>query len=265
MRRFRRLHGLGNIIMLLPVLRKLSESTGPVVLETRREWAEVLSSLVTGIEFTDEAAEGALNLDALTGGLRPTGHRTDEFAGIVGVGGPFEPAVFNVPEAWREEFHDYKGSVVLAPEAGHDARQWPREKLGVLADRLKGSPLVLTGLEGGDGLPSDHDLRGRLSIRDLIALLSVARALVTMDSGALHLAMSVGLPSIAIFSGIDPAFRIRPDQRVSVLQADMDCCPCNKRESCNELYPCLARIEPELVLGKLGEIEKLQGREIIRV
>jgi ADP-heptose:LPS heptosyltransferase len=265
MRRFRRFHGLGNIIMLLPVLRKLSESSGPVVLETRREWATMLSVLVPGIAFTDEASGDALDLDELTKGMVPKGHRTDEFAELLGVEGPFSPVVFEVPEAWREKFHEYSGSVVLAPEAGHDARQWPRENLRELSARLKGGPLVLIGLEGGDGLSSDHDLRGRLSIEDLIGLFSVARALITMDSGALHLAMSVELPTIAIFSGIDPGFRIRPSQRVSVLHADMDCCPCNKNETCDELYPCLARIRPELVLRKLSELGTLQGREILRV
>lgn len=267
MKRFRRLHGIGNIIMLLPVLRKLSEASGPgsVILETRKEWASMLSVLVPGIVFTHESTEGALDLDELTKGMVPKGHRTDEFAELMGVEGSFAPVVFEVPEAWRAKFKKYSGAAMLAPEAGHDARQWPTEHLMELARKLKGAPLVLTGLNRDDDIPSDFDLRGRLSMEELIGLLSVARALVTMDSGALHLAMSVELPSIAIFSGIDPDFRIRPSQRVSVLHADMECCPCNKDETCEGRYPCLGRIQPELVIGKLREIDKLLRRETVRV
>jgi len=264
-RRFRRLHGLGNIVMLLPVLKKLTESSVNVVMETREEWASMLSLLVPGISFTSETASSALDLDDLTKGMRPMGHRTDEFAGLIGVEGPFAPVVFEVPEAWRDRFRKYSGSVILAPEAGHDARQWPREHLLDLARDLKGGPLVLIGLDSRDPMPADFDLRGQLSVEDLIGLMSMARALVTMDSGALHLAMSVELPAIAIFSGIDPDYRIRPSQRVSVLQADMDCCPCNKNETCDGQYPCLASIKPDLVMRKLREIDKLQRRETVRV
>jgi len=264
-RRFRRLHGLGNIIMLLPILKKLTESSINVVLETREEWASMLSVLVPGIEFTPETTSDAMDLDELTKGLRPMGHRTDEFAEIIGVEGPFPPVVFQVPDSWREKLKEYSGAVILAPEAGHDARQWPKEHLMELSRNLKGNPLVLIGLDSQVGLPSDFDLRGKLSVEDLIGLMSVARALVTMDSGALHLAMSVELPSIAIFSGIDPEFRIRPEQRVSVLHADMDCCPCNKNETCDGKYTCLTSIKPALVVQKLGEIDKLLKRETLRV
>lgn len=265
-RRFRRLHGIGNIVMLLPVLRRLAGTSGDtVVLETRQEWARALSVLVPGIEFTVERGPGAIDLDEITKGMLPAGHRTDEFAGLMGVEGPFEPEVFHVPSSWKDKFQKYSGSVIFAPEAGHDARQWPVEYLQELSQRLKGEPLALIGLGKGQALQSDFDLRGELSIEELIGLLSVGRALITMDSGALHLAMSVGLPSIAIFSGIEPDFRIRPSQRVSVLQAEMDCCPCNKNETCRGEFPCLGRIRPEIVLDKLNELDKLEGREITRV
>jgi len=264
--RFRRLHGIGNIIMLLPVLRRLAETSGGrVVLETREEWAHALSALVPAIEFTDSREPGALDLDEMTRGMSPSAHRTDEFARLLGVEGPFRPEVFSVPAPWREKYRKYTGSVILAPEAGHDARQWPVEYLEKLALQLTGEPLVIIGLDRCPDLRSDFDLRGELSIEDLVGLLSVGRALIAMDSGALHLAMSVELPAVAIFSGIDPDFRIRPSQRVNVLQADMDCSPCNKEETCNGLYPCLARIGPELVVRKLRELDGLNGREITRV
>ena len=83
------------------------------------------------------------------------------------------------------------------------ARRWPLREVSVVTKSLKGSPVVLVGLNNSPGLPCDIDLRGKLTIGELVALMSVARCLIRLDSGALQLALASGLPSLAVFAGVD--------------------------------------------------------------
>ena len=80
----------------------------------------------------------------------------------------------------------------------------------------------------------------------------------------LHFALVLRVPTLAIFGGIDPAFRILPDQPARIIQADIPCSPCNKAETCNGLYPCLTTLDPEKILAELATLESVNQREILR-
>ena len=49
------------------------------------------------------------------------------------------------------------------------------------------------------------DLVGRLTLRQLAALLQHARLLVSNDSGPVHLAAAMGTPTVVLFGTSDPA------------------------------------------------------------
>jgi heptosyltransferase-2 len=111
--------------------------------------------------------------------------------------------------------------VALAPGAAYGrAKQWPPEHYAALAAdlaRTRGLACVLVGAgadraavdEVTDALPSFPggnaaaaslvSLVGRTDLPTLAGVLSLARAVVANDSGAMHLASAVGTPVVAVF------------------------------------------------------------------
>lgn len=98
----------------------------------------------------------------------------------------------------------------LHPWSSNPAKQWPAEQFRAVAEGLaeRGYRVVLIG--GEEERPQADrfsaplrvpicDLTGRLNLRQLAAVLVCCRALVTNDSGPMHLAAAVGTPTVALF------------------------------------------------------------------
>jgi ADP-heptose:LPS heptosyltransferase len=264
----KRTHGLGNVLLLLPVLESLRDRGEGIRLLTRPEWAGAVGALVPGVDVVPldgPAPDGCVDLDAMTMAIRPVEHRTLELARLLGVEGDIPPRKYTVPEAWASPYAHLSGCVVLAPEAGHPARQWPWEHLRELAASLAGSPLVLTGTDPSEALACDLDLRGKLGLKQMLGLLSVASGVITLDSGTLHMGTSLGVPSVAVFGGVNPRFRVRSGQRAITLQADMECVPCDKDETCGGRISCLKSLRATHVLTALNDLPKGEGLEVRRI
>ncbi len=117
---------------------------------------------------------------------------------------------FTLPEG-EPEGELPEGDFVLAcPLAGWGGKQWPLERYGELARRIReeiGLPLVLNGAPGVAALL--RDVSGvhvhTSGIRGLIWATRRACAVVGNDSGPTHLAAALGRPGVAIFGPTDPA------------------------------------------------------------
>lgn len=261
----KRTHGLGNVLLLLPVLERLRDEGRRVTLITRAEWAGAVRALIRGVEVLCVTGNGAVDLDALTLKMRPREHRTFELARLLGVEGDIPPRIYTVPSEWSEPFAHLAGATVFAPEAGHPAREWPEAYSRELCRMLVGDPLVVTGMNGQARLDCDEDLRGKLGVEQMLGLLSVAGRMVTMDSGALHMATAIGLPAVAVFGGVDPRRRVRSSQRVVALQSRRSCAPCDKDETCQGAFHCLRDIGPARVMEGLGVLKKAAGLVVRKV
>ena len=253
----KRTHGLGNVFCLLAVLDELLERGHQLTVVTRSEWTHAFSILRPNIcwqvpadqetaENTEEETvqvenQGGkvIDLDELTENLVPCEHRVDEFARLLGIDSVLGPLRLQVPAVWRVPFEKLAGSVVFAPEGGHSSRTWPIEQASQLKDYLTDEKLVLVGTSREGEIRCDYDSRGRLQVHELLGLLSVAGSVITMDSAVLHIAAGLGVPTVAIFGGINPDYRVRPEQKVVVVQAEMECCPCNKNEICEDRFDCI--------------------------
>ncbi len=85
------------------------------------------------------------------------------------------------------------------------------------------------------------DLSGRLSLKELVAVLKRSELFVGIDSGVMHLASALDLPVVGLFGPTDP-FYVGPQNRMSrVVREDLDCMPCYIKPSCRE-YDCLRRL-----------------------
>jgi ADP-heptose:LPS heptosyltransferase len=109
------------------------------------------------------------------------------------------------------------------------------ERFGALAARVcvRGANVVLTGTSAEADLtkrvhaiaPLAVDLAGSLSLAELGGVLSHARAVVANDSGPMHMARGLAIPTLAFFGSTDPA-QFRFDGH-ALAYAGIECSPCS--------------------------------------
>jgi heptosyltransferase I len=144
--------------------------------------------------------------------------------------------------------------IALHPYSRWRTKLWPWRYYQELIDRMPNQPFVVLGEGPWFPLSGQNliDLRSKLDLRQLLAVLEHARALVSTDSGPAHMAGALGTPTLVLFGATDPR-RTRPvGRKVTVLTHDVFCAPCLKR-SCYRDVPmeCLTGISPEKVQNEL--------------
>lgn len=169
-------------------------------------------------------------------GTRPADHQTAE-ARLRAIGvAPDEPFV------------------LLHPFAKMAFRRWPLERFAELARRLDdwGIVPVVVAAEPIDDLGPARAVHG-LSLSELAALCSRARLFIGNNSGPMHVAASMGTPTLVLqgpspLEWTIPWKPVRHHRRAAV--AGLDCQPCDRlgapRESCgNAAVPnaCLERLD----------------------
>lgn len=117
------------------------------------------------------------------------------------------------------------------------AKRWPVESYIELAERLAAEGVDVLVLGGPGELavrevmeeraPSRaHVLIGQTSLAATMALMKRCKAIVTNDSGPMHIADALGVRTIAVFGPTDPRVVGPYGQPQSVLRAREGCCPC---------------------------------------
>ncbi|RKY21672.1 MAG: hypothetical protein DRQ55_03600 [Planctomycetota bacterium] len=161
-----------------------------------------------------------------------------------------------------------EGSLVLINPNASDLcveRRWPAERFAQLVARFgdeiaHADRFIFIGAEADRGsvrevlagVPAQVaarcvDLAGRTSLLELSVLLSRAALLVTNDSGPLHLAAALGVPSVSLFGPETPALYGPVGPRHLVFYAGYWCSPClsvynAKIAMCNGENECMRHI-----------------------
>ncbi len=148
--------------------------------------------------------------------------------------------------------------IAVAPGATWAAKAWPEAHyarlLTLLADRLGAAVTVFWG-------PGEEALADRLvageprAIKaprgDVAALARGLRAhdlLVSGDSGARHVAVGVGLPTVAFFGPTDIPTATPPEGAHRTLTSPIECAPCQRLVCPLAQNFCLTRVSPEQAL-----------------
>ncbi len=101
------------------------------------------------------------------------------------------------------------------------------------------------------------DFTGRTSLAEAVDLMSLADAVISNDSGLMHVAAALDKKIIALYGSSTPGFTPPLNAKARVISLNLDCSPCFKREC--PLYPpehadhikCLTGIQPKRVLDLL--------------
>jgi len=85
--------------------------------------------------------------------------------------------------------------------------------------------------------------------------MSLTKAVVTNDSGLMHIAAALEKHTIAIYGSSDPKQTPPLNDKANILYLDLSCSPCFKRECPLEHLNCLNDLKPEMVLDALPKIK----------
>ena len=137
------------------------------------------------------------------------------------------------------------------------AKRWPAAHMATLARDLllEGKQVWLFGSAKDTEVsaeivslaPGAINLCGRTSLGAAIDLLSLAAAVVTNDSGLMHVAAALDRPIAAIYGSSSPSFTPPLSDQAKIITLDLECSPCFKRTCPLGHLKCLNDLGPERV------------------
>jgi heptosyltransferase II len=151
--------------------------------------------------------------------------------------------------------------VGIAPGATYGAaKKWFPDRFATVADRLVEDFFARILLFGSArdrestqtvSRYANHtltDLAGTTTLREAISLISCCRLFISNDSGLMHVAGALGVPTLAIFGSTNPVTTSPPGEKSMVVHKDLPCSPCLKT-TCPTNFQCMDLIEVEDVYG----------------
>lgn len=161
--------------------------------------------------------------------------------------------------------------VALCPGAEYGpAKQWPASHFaalaGLLADRglatwvfgsEKDKPVaeeIAHLVAARDKAAMPVNLCGATNLLEALDLMSLASAVVTNDSGLMHIAAAIGRPLVALYGSTSPAMTPPLGKTVRIIERTLACRPCFKRECPLGHLDCLNLIGAAEVADALNEM-----------
>jgi heptosyltransferase-2 len=156
--------------------------------------------------------------------------------------------------------------VGLAPGAAFGpAKRWPPERFAAAADRAADAwdaAVIVLGSEGDREAcravsSAMHrrplDLCGRTGLGRAVALIASCDLFLTNDSGLMHVASALEVPTVAVFGSTDPTATGPLGSRSRVVRNPVSCAPC-LRPVCPEDYRCLRGVSVDDVWREMGAL-----------
>lgn len=234
------------------------------------------SSLRIGMKGTREGNSLFMTKTAAAGGL----HITERYLGVLsllGITDCRQLMTLVVPEKSREfgdeilrQLSGEKKIAVLAPGTTWPAKTWPARCYAELAALLypdfhillcggKADKAAGAEIEEKAAVPVTNVI-GRTGLLELAGILAGADILIAGDTGPLHMAAALGIPTAAVFGPTNPAvYAPRGPQHV-VLTAGISCSYCHKMVCPKGRATCMNDVLPttvaDAVVNLLQENEK---------
>lgn len=98
------------------------------------------------------------------------------------------------------------------------------------------------------------DLAGKTQLVDAVDLIGMGHAVVTNDSGLMHVAAALRKPLVVVYGSTSPKFTPPLADAVRSVSTGIECSPCFKRVCEFDHYKCLKELPAKQVLDALGEL-----------
>src|SRR5262249_25677544 len=159
-------------------------------------------------------------------------------------------------------------AVGISPGAAYgNAKRWLPDRFAGVAEQIGAETVLLFGSAGERALCDTvadslihagvpvHNLAGETSLREFIDLAAACRLFLTNDSGAMHVASALGVPTVAIFGATDDTTTGPTGPLARVVREHVECSPCLLRE-CPIDHRCMTRVSSDRVAGIAARLLK---------
>lgn len=205
-------------------IRNIRDMEFPVVINFRKALRENLISLLAGIpvRYGFNVTKSAW-IHTHHVPYNPTQHIVENYLDLVEAYGAQRYSggleIFLTEEECMtplQRYNLHEPYLIIAPGSGFTPKLWINERWYLLVDWLQTFQswnIVLTGslkeyafneqIAAGQSLPV-LNLAGKVTLRELAAIISKADFLITVDSAAMHIGAAMRTPTVALFGPTDP-------------------------------------------------------------
>jgi len=173
--------------------------------------------------------------------------------------------------AGLDRFHQLglgENVIGVSPGAAYGtAKRWLPERFAKSANQLAGELSATVAIFGSTAereLCSSiaasittrvRNFAGETNLAEFIDLAAACRVYLTNDSGAMHIASALGVPTVAVFGATDDQATGPTGPLAKVVREPVECSPCLKRE-CPIDHRCMTRVSAERVAETALELLK---------
>jgi heptosyltransferase II len=148
-------------------------------------------------------------------------------------------------------------AIGISPGAAYgNAKRWLPEHFAAVTRSFPLASFLIFGSASerelcqsvADQIPNSHNFASETSLREFIDLAAACRLFLTNDSGAMHVASALGVPTVAVFGATDDTTTGPTGPLARVVRAHAECSPCLLRE-CPIDHRCMTAVTPDLAAG----------------
>ncbi len=177
------------------------------------------------------------------------------------------------PATAREVMQQYlpgntRSIIGIAPGATYGpAKKWLADRFAAAADRLSAdlnAQVVLFGGKMDQETASEVcrqaktdiiNLAGKSTLVESIYLISQCRLFISNDSGLMHVAGALNIPTVAIFGSTNPATTSPAGEKTILVRKAVECSPCLKK-TCPTDFRCMTLITVDDVVTAANTLLK---------
>jgi ADP-heptose:LPS heptosyltransferase len=153
-------------------------------------------------------------------------------------------------------------------------KEWPLERWSKLTEKIaaNGSIVIHVGTDFDSArryvpqrpVPKAINWIGLLNLAELVALLERASIFIGIDSGPLHVATALGLPSVGLFGPTEGKLHVHPRARAVAVKGTSSCLGCHYeltgpghwKSGCRNDIVCMREITVDQVLNAVSHLLK---------
>src|SRR6202521_3567209 len=175
-------------------------------------------------------------------------------------------------QAGIERFH----AIGMSPGAAYgNAKRWLPERFAETASRLArelGASVAIFGSKDERELCTTiaaaisapvKNFAGETSLAEFIDLAAACRVYLTNDSGGMHIASALGVPTVAIFGATDDTTTGPTGPLARIVREPVECSPCLRRE-CPIDHRCMTRVSADHVTAAASILLERTQKEWIQ-
>jgi len=164
-------------------------------------------------------------------------------------------------------------------------RTWDVSKWQKLINKIHSeydAVIIQFGTNKGDGSSEYDNLTGvkslsnRLKSEEIVALIAICDLIISIDSGPVHLAGTVGTPVVGLFGPVNPRYRLPTDSPAVGLFSDVPCLFCHNKTPLGHWYTgcpnnisCMKNLDDQTVFeaakSMLAHSKKREVKESLMV